>query len=311
MHRGIGLTASALVLAVLLTAVSPASASRLKAGDVKAGTLITSDVPIDDDFGGAALIGGGYVSCPAGTKIFTGGAYLYRTGLDPQPAAPRRAHVTSSTPTEDGNGWYADAVSRGNTELTLRTVLRCLPGLTTADVVWQSETITREDSGGEKTARCPDGYRAISGGTYFSTPGGGVEPDNAPSKVMNSTPTADGRGWFGRAVAFAELDITVAVRCMASDELAPYTRETVETEIGSHDTAVETGACPRSHPAVGPAGAFLSQPGKGPVGNLGEADNLSPGGALEAVRRFSAAAEIYSFDVDNVELVARVFCLRK
>ena len=194
--------------------------------------------------------------------------------------------------------------------MTLRIVLRCLPELTTADIVEKHRTISLDDSEGGKTVKCPSGYRVISGGAFWSTPGVGIEHKNAQSPIANSTPTGDARGWFASGVAFSALDLVVEARCMRAGELAGYTLKRADTAIGSQDMAKETSVCPHSNPAVGPAGAFVHQAGHGPLREPSEATYVISSGVLEAVRKFGAAERTYT-ETKHLVLTARAFCLHK
>ena len=301
----------AATLAALGFAAGPASAAKLDADNVKAGTRVVQSFDIEEDFGGAALVGGGTAICPPLTRVFTGGAYVHRQGHD-KPIARSRVHVTNSTPTDSGSGWYADAVDRGHTPMALTIVVRCLPELDDSVIVERiSKTVDLgSDSGRKATVKCPDGYRAITGGAYFSD-GSGVHPDSEPSKFVSSVPTADAKGWFARAVTFGNADLTVTVHCVADNQLAGYELKTVKTPIRGGEALVETASCPNSHPAVGPAGTLLQTSSGAPAGNLSEADFLVSGGVLESIRKFSAAASIFLEPSHPLRLVARGFCLRK
>lgn len=300
----------AVTAATCLLVPGLASGARLNSTDVHGGTRVIQSYDIEEDFGGAALVGGGTAICPPLTRVFTGGAYVHPSG-SPQPTASRRAHVTNSAPTDSGSGWYADAVDRGNKPMTLRIIVRCLSELDNAVIVERrSKTVDLgSDSGRKATVRCPDGYRAITGGAYFSD-GSGVDPDSAPSKFVSSVPTKDARGWFARAVTFGSADLTVTVHCLADNDLAGYDREEAKTPLRGGSALVETASCPHSHPVVGPAGTLIQKPGGKPAGNLGEADFLISSGVLESIRKFAAAASIFLKDADRLTLVARGFCLR-
>jgi hypothetical protein len=159
--------------------------------------------------------------------------------------------------------------------------------------------------------RCPEGFRAITGGAHFSDAGGSLDPSSAPSKFVSSAPTANARGWFARAVTFGSADLKVTVHCLADGDLAGYKPMTATTKIGGEESIVETASCPASHPVVGPAGTLLQTPSGKPAGNLEEGDFLVSSGVLESVRKFAAAASIF-FERDKpLTLVARGFCLRK
>jgi hypothetical protein len=69
---------------------------------------------------------GGYVSCPPGQRIVTGGAFWHAPGAGPSPALASLSRVSSSAPTPDGSGWYADGLHGSDSALRLHTVLLCI-----------------------------------------------------------------------------------------------------------------------------------------------------------------------------------------
>ncbi|MDX6585681.1 MAG: hypothetical protein QOI31_154 [Solirubrobacterales bacterium] len=301
---------SAATLAAFLIAGTSASAAKLNSTDVKGGTRVIQSYDIEEHFASGTLVGGGNAICPPLTRVFTGGAYVHRPGST-EPAARRRTHVTNSMPTDSGSGWYADAVDRGNDPMTITIIVRCLPELDDTVIVERvSKTVDLgSDSGRNATAKCPHGFRAITGGAYF-TDGSGVDPDSAPSKFVSSVPTRDARGWFARGVTFGSADLTVTVHCVDGDQLAGYKRKEVKTPLGGGEALVETTSCPDSHPVAGPAGALLLKQDGKPAGDLDEGDSLLSRGVIESVRKFAAAASLFFKDSDPLTLVIRGFCLR-
>ena len=67
---------------------------------------------------------GNYLSCPKNERIVAGGAFWHQPGQGPD---FNGVHwLSSSTPTTDGKGWYADgATATAGDELTI--VAQCLP----------------------------------------------------------------------------------------------------------------------------------------------------------------------------------------
>jgi len=67
---------------------------------------------------------GGYVTCPAGRRIVSGGAFWHVPGEAPDPELGQS--IGSSTATTNGKGWYASGRSLYDVALELRLVALCL-----------------------------------------------------------------------------------------------------------------------------------------------------------------------------------------
>lgn len=296
------------VCAIVLAVPSAASAAKLSGDDV-----FDDAIALSTDFNLPAYpadgLGGGYVSCPAGLNIFTGGAFVYPTGGTPKPTALIFLHVGSSTPTTDGNGWYADASNGTTTPYTLRVELVCMPEEYFAgrQVITESAAVGNGETDGQ-TARCSQGRRAYTGGTFWSTPGGPAPSTAGVAWVGASTPNGKATSWFGSGKAFAPLDLYVSVHCLPSNRLAKYEKRQLDVNVPPGKDRAIGGKCPGSHPAVGPAGTFLHKPGKRPTEAMAGHTHLSNVGVhVDAERFYGGGRNINT----NASLTARAFCLAK
>jgi hypothetical protein len=82
---------------------------------------------VGDSPAGASSVAGGYLPCPGGQRIVSGGAFWHLPGQGPDPALGANSWITSSTPTTDTRGWYADGKNASLTPRVLTTVIHCLP----------------------------------------------------------------------------------------------------------------------------------------------------------------------------------------
>ncbi len=65
-----------------------------------------------------------HLSCPAGKRIVSGGAFWHRTGEGPVPQL--RGILSSSVPSNNGNGWYASGQNAEGEMIQLRLVALCV-----------------------------------------------------------------------------------------------------------------------------------------------------------------------------------------
>jgi hypothetical protein len=94
----------------------------LPQADTGAYTLVASDVPV-----ASLTAGGGPVSCPAGQRVVSGGGYWHEPGVGGGPTTPVGVQLSSSTPTTDGLGWYADGFNlHTSTPLELQIIALCV-----------------------------------------------------------------------------------------------------------------------------------------------------------------------------------------
>jgi hypothetical protein len=154
--------------------------------------VITKDL-FDPNLGGE---GGDYVSCPVGTQIYAGGAYWrYPGGL---PAILTQGNgkynrVVASTPTFDGNGWYAAGIHETGSGVVLTLVARCLAIGALQNVSLSTLRVTTHRNGSQPvgaTVFCPTGTQALSGGVFF-TDEDGLVPNYGDFRMSASI----GNGW--------------------------------------------------------------------------------------------------------------------
>jgi hypothetical protein len=84
-----------------------------------------------------------------------------------------------------------------------------------------------------RTATCPTGDRAITGGAYWHRPGQNGDP-TLPVQLSASSPTQDGTGWYAAGLSNASetLVLTVLAQCLPSNSFAAYV-------VLSHDLPVD------------------------------------------------------------------------
>jgi hypothetical protein len=77
---------------------------------------------------GAGLSAGDLLECPSGKRVLTGGALFHELGRAPDPTMAYGARISSSSPTRDAKGWYADGHNfYGFPDDQLRIVVLCVP----------------------------------------------------------------------------------------------------------------------------------------------------------------------------------------
>ena len=140
----------------------------------------------------ADAVAGGYVSCPAGYKVFTGGAFWWRNSPDEFLIGDPTLTLNGSTPTFDGNGWYADGLNFNDAvDANLRVIARCLPEGRLDKVKLRKETVGVSSSGPvDRRVACPDGTRIISGGAFWHYPGAAPDWTSAFDRLASSGPTS-------------------------------------------------------------------------------------------------------------------------
>ncbi len=284
-----------------------ANAARIDAQDVEGGTVVTANftLPAFPTNG----LGGGYVSCPAGTNVFTGGAFVHPSAGTQEPTPEIFVRVSSTTPTSDGEGWYADGSNGTITPYTLRVEMICLPDALFAGRQILEQTVAMaNDTTDADTVRCPQGLRAYTGGTYWATSGGGADPSTAADAwVSASTPNGRASAWYGAGRVFAPLDLHVMAQCLPANRLAPYEKQQLNLKTGGGEDRVVSGKCPASHPAAGPVGMFFHKRGKPPSVSVAHNTSLSNVGVFANPRRFYSGGR----SIRNTKtLTARAFCLR-
>jgi hypothetical protein len=154
------------------------------------------------DAAGTGGVAGGYLACPKGQRVVTGGVAWIVPGEPLTTPRGPLAHLVSSTPTVDGKGWYADGSSRlevGGIE-RLRIVAVCGPAASVGVV--SVRTKDRPPNSGDNSGAylaCPKGQRVMAGGAFIHPTGQGPDLDfSRYAMAKASTPTTDGKGWYAR-----------------------------------------------------------------------------------------------------------------
>jgi hypothetical protein len=115
------------------------------------------------------------------------------------------------------------------------------------------------------TAKCPAGYRAITGGAYIHKPRAFGDA-TAEAAVTASAPLADATGWYASGSSF-EVDpvvLTITVQCLVSSTFPAYhvRQREVVVDAGRPGNALLT--CPLNDRVV-MGGAVWHRPGHDPV----------------------------------------------
>ena len=166
-------------------------------------TLITKDVPFS-----AAGSAGGYLKCPTGTKVATGGAYLH-AAYPPGPFA----YVRASTPTLDGNGWYAYGTADGPITLTIAAV--CLSPTVIGTVSFHTSNKVPNGQQLLVTVKCSSGQRIVTGGVFWHKVGNPALDSTVAGEIDGGYALPSGRGW--RAMVYNDLsyaDAEVVAICV-------------------------------------------------------------------------------------------------
>ena len=207
--------ASALVLA------ASASGAKITAGDIFGAA--ESQETSTNVAGGHE---GGFVSCDAGRRVITGGAYWHQTGTGGNYEEADNAYLGDSAVTKDGKGWYADGFHRYplvSMDLTLYTL--CIPKRQVKGTMLIGKTVSVNDSyDAHAKAKCPQGWEVYTGGAFFHAKGEAPNPDDGGgSRTSASMPLANGSGWYGAGTTgYGEKSkLTVRARCLPSRRIAP------------------------------------------------------------------------------------------
>jgi hypothetical protein len=147
-------------------------------------------------------------TCPSGTVPFGGGGWV--TGSSYQDVID-----FGSFPNQ--NGWWIGRVTdleNGKRDLWFST--HCLPRNRLGNVVTVMETVTgpntRAATNVSVGARCPSGYFAFAGGSWFRLPGD-LYP-SAGGRIQVSNMAADDRGWFGKGqTTWPNMQLSTRVMC--------------------------------------------------------------------------------------------------
>jgi hypothetical protein len=129
--------------------------------------------------------GGGWVACPAGTRVIGGGA-------DWNLGAIR--DVEYFAPSDDGASWYATGSSTKVGD-SLHVEAYCVDSSELAGAQLVKQAYTDPASGTNLQASCPAGTRVLTGGVYAALPGQGVDPGQFAGDVQESYPDPNRLAW--------------------------------------------------------------------------------------------------------------------
>ncbi len=130
-------------------------------------------------------LAGGWMACPAGTRVIGGGADWNRAGS---------RSVQYAAPSDDGLAWYATGASVVNGN-SLHVEAYCAGSslLTAAQRVTQA--YTSPVWGTNLQAACPSGTRTLTGGVYAANAGAGVDPSQFSGYMQTSLPDTSRLAW--------------------------------------------------------------------------------------------------------------------
>jgi hypothetical protein len=169
-----------------------------------------------------------WLACPPNHRAVTGGAFWHPAGKSPQDTLSNyNALITGSTATSDGKGWYAAGDNFNHyvtTDGRLTMIVQCLPEAQVGGVyVTRTADLVPNAQGKIGTTQhwlaCPRNYRAISGGGFWHRAGQAPNPASPDyARLMGSTATADGRGWYASGYAYLGYVpnpvLTMVVQCL-------------------------------------------------------------------------------------------------
>jgi hypothetical protein len=307
-HRGtaFGLMAAALALA----AAAPASAA-LPVNKYVA-VKQTFAIPAKPSSMAPTGTAGGSVSCPAGTKVITGGAEIHRPGEGLEPPMILAWRVSDSGPSADNQSWYADGTNTTTSPLRLVVEALCLK-----DKFVEGYSVTTSDSplsggqfGGGYVTCANASDRVVTGGAIFHAPAAPPNPDDAASAhIEGSAPGFNRDGYYGDGGAPAPSTLSVSAHCLPKATVGNYTLEqkTLKIKIG-HVNGAYVDCPPGTYVVTG--GAFFHAQDMGPMPDdangraLGA--NVPTGGTdLAHPTRWYAAGQNLGTDTSYLTIEAR------
>jgi hypothetical protein len=158
-------------------------------------------------------VAGGYVKCPRGQRIVTGGAFWHQPGQGPDPSSDP-GYLTSSSATFDAKGWYADGPAAfGGGQLTITAL--CLPASHIGKYTLKKTTLTPSSGVAGGYLKCPNKQGIVAGGAFWHAPGQGPDPNNARQAALGSSAaTFDAKGWYADGQANNGLQLTLVAQCL-------------------------------------------------------------------------------------------------
>jgi len=152
-------------------------------------------------------VGDGYVACPVGHQLITGGAMWMTSGL-PRVPSIGAGQLGGSAPV-DARTWIANGYGAG---LLLRVIGLCRPATFVGTTGIRFNEVAATALVPTVSIQCAAGKRALSGGTFWKTSAGSIIATN-PLGI--SRPTIGARGWYasGWKVGFGSPTLVVVVFC--------------------------------------------------------------------------------------------------
>jgi hypothetical protein len=128
---------------------------------------------------------GGWVACPAGTRVIGGGADWN---------LPSDRAVTYAAPSDDGVSWYATGWSTGAGD-SLHVEAYCVDSGELAGAQRVTHSYTDPAAGTNLQAVCPGSTRVLTGGVFAALAGQGVDPGQFAGDVQDSFPDTARLAW--------------------------------------------------------------------------------------------------------------------
>jgi hypothetical protein len=169
---------------------------------------------------GSGMTGGGRVSCPGGSRVFSGGAVWHEPGEQPAADLSDSVRTSSSIPARRARGWYADGYNFSGFELRLKVVALCarhraLEGLKRKVKEVPSAAYSTGFGG---SVECPRGTRVVTGGGGWHPEGEPPDPEGAAGTLISSSaPTRNFKRWYATGVNFigpADYRLQVVALCV-------------------------------------------------------------------------------------------------
>jgi hypothetical protein len=151
------------------------------------------DVVVDPGRSGNAVL-----KCPSGTTIVNGGGVWHRPRQDPD--VNLKGRLTISFPDIVGNAWFAAGRNEGTSTLGLRVTVFCVPpSVLGADYQERDYKVVLPDENYIEYADdylfCPDNYRVVGGGSYWSDLGSYIVTDTFAT-ILSSGANGNGKSWY-------------------------------------------------------------------------------------------------------------------
>jgi hypothetical protein len=225
-----------------LLAASPVAAAKIDGTTIEGAQLKTKNFSV-------ASIGntGGTVQCPKSKRVLNGGAFWHATGMDPDPSVSNHLLLTSSAPTANGRGWYADGQANGGGTLTVE--VRCLPKKQLNDVVRRTKSkVLKTGIATALVAKCPNGYATMTGGSTLANVGKKPKPSVGPERGRITGSLPDGPNldeWrtIGGNFSNGKLELSAIARCIPENRIDGHNASFPTVSVVSNATGGGYGSC--------------------------------------------------------------------